>query len=152
MACYSAIEKKTIVVSPDDTVENILKVLKKNKVATVAVVDKDGYFYGTFSKPILLRNLVSVPVITSGEVQIGMNIAAAPGVAKRLGKVLPLCVTEVMERKPKTILPNEPIWEAASQLSQNGEAICVIDDNGKFMGIITYDSMVEELHNMLKIS
>lgn len=152
MACYSAIDNKTAIVLPEDIVENVLKALKKSKAITAAVVDKDGRFCGIISKPILLRNLVSVPVITSGEVQIGMNIPAAPGVAKRLGKVLPLCVTEVMDRKPKTILPNEPIWEAASQLSQNREAICVIDDKGKFMGIITYDSMVEELQNMLKTS
>ena len=149
MACYSAIEKKGVTLSPDNTVEEALKLIKKGKAVSASVVDDEGNFLGVFSKSILLKNLIPVPVTTSSGVQIDMKVTAVPGVAKRLGCLLPLKVIEVMDRRPVRVLPDEPIWEAVGQIAAYSEPLCVIDENDKFMGLITYESLIDKLNASL---
>jgi len=149
MACYSAIEKKGVMLSPDNTVEEALKLIKKGKAVSASVVDDEGNFLGIFSKSILLKNLIPVPVTTSSGVQIDMKVTAVPGVAKRLGGLLPLKVTEVIDRRPVRVLPDEPIWEAVGRMAAYSEPLCVIDENDKFMGLITYESLIDKLNSSL---
>ncbi|MFP4098259.1 MAG: HPP family protein [Alphaproteobacteria bacterium] len=149
MACHSAIEKKGSVLLPEETVENALAVLKEHEITAVPVIDGDGGFQGLFSIGILLRNLIPVSLTTSSGVQIDMKMTAVPGVAKRLAKIMPLSVAEVMDRKPARILPNEPIWEVVGQLTVKGEPLCVIDEKGKFIGLITYNSLFHELKDQM---
>jgi len=151
MACYSAIEKKGVTLSPGKTVEEALNVLKKSKAATASVIDDEGTFLGIFSMGILLKNLIPAPITTSNGVQIDMKIPAAPGVAKRLDRILSINVSEVIERNPVKVLPDEPIWEAVGRLVAHCEPLCVIDENGKFMGLVTYESLINELNNSLKV-
>jgi len=147
MPCHSAIAKKTVTLSPDDSVEKALKIIKKEKIRATAVIDDDNEFKGTFSLKILLKNLIPVSVIMSQDIQIDIKVEAAPGIAKRMAGVMTLPVSDLMDRKPITILPDEPIWEGVAQLTKHGEPLCVVDDKGKYMGMITYESLVEDLKN-----
>ena len=150
MACHSAIEKKGVALSPKDTVEKALKTLKKRKTTAASVVDEEGNLLGVFSMGILLKNLIPVPITTSSGVHIDMKMTATPGVARRLGGVMPLSVSEVVERNPVKVLPDEPIWEVVGRMVTNCEPLCVVDDSGKFMGLVTYESLIDELTNSLK--
>ncbi len=150
MACYSAIEKKGIVLSPDKTVKKALKLLKKNKVAVAPVIGEEGKFLGVFSMSVLLKNLIPVPITTSSGVQIDMKLSAAPGVGRRLIGILQHKVAEVVERKSVIISPDAPLWEAVGRLTTQCEPLCVVDKNGKFMGLITYESLIDELENSAK--
>ena len=147
MPCHSAIAKKKITLSPDDSVEKALEIIKKEKIRAAAVIDDNNEFKGTFSLKILLKNLIPVSVIMSQDVQIDIKVEAAPGIAKRMAGVMILPVSDLMDRKPITILPDEPIWEGVAQLTKHGEPLCVVDDKGKYMGMITYESLVEDLKN-----
>ena len=147
MPCHSAIAKKNITLSPDDSVEKALKIIKKEKIRAAAIIDDENEFKGTFSLKILLKNLIPVSVVMSQDVQIDIKVEAAPGIAKRMAGVMTLPVSDLMDRKPITILPDEPIWEGVAQLTKHGEPLCVVDDKGKYMGMITYESLVEDLKN-----
>ncbi len=149
MTCDSAIEKDGVVLSDDVTVEKALELLKKSGVSNASIVDNDGNFLGIFSAAILLKNLIPVPITTSSGVQIDMKITAAPGVAKRFGGLLPLKITEVMERNPARILSDEPMWEAVGHIVVSGEPLCVFDNSDKFMGFITYESLVNRLNSSI---
>jgi len=148
MPCHSAICKNTVLVSYNDTVEKVLKTIKKAKVFAAAVQDDDGNFIGTFSEKVLLSNLIPVSFATSQGVQIDIKVQAAPGIAKRLAKVMPLPVSELMDRKPSTVSPDDPIWQGVATLTKHGEPLCVVDDKGKFLGMITYESLVRDLQDM----
>lgn len=148
MPCYSAIVKKLVTVSPDDSVESVIVVLRKNKISAVPVVDEKGALLGLFSMKILLRNLIPVSIAMSNGVQMDIKVSAAPGVAKRLAKVKPLSVGEVMERKYPSVGPDAQIWEGVSLLTTQGGPLPVVDDKGKFIGMITYDSIVETLEDI----
>ena len=148
MPCHSAITEKNVTASPGDSVEKVLKSIEKGKVRAASVVDDDGQFVGIFSLKILLKNLIPVSVAMSDGVQIDIKVQAAPGIAKRMGKVMPLPVSDLMDRKPVTVLPDDPIWEGVSQLTKSGEPLCVVDDKGKYLGMITYESLVNDLRNI----
>ncbi len=148
MPCHSAIVKKNITSSPDSSVEDVLKSIRKAKVHACAVIDDEGLFLGLFSIKILLKDLIPVSVAMAGDVRIDLKVTAAPGVAKRLenSKILP--VSELMDRKPAIISPDAPLWEGVSLLINNGSPLPVVDNDGKFCGLITYDSLVEVLENI----
>jgi len=148
MPCHSAIVDKLISVRPDELVENVLALLQKNKISAVPVIDEDGLLIGVFSMSVLLRNLIPVSVAMTDGVQMDITVAAAPGVAKRLQKVKPLPVSELMDRKFASVGPDSPIWEGVSLLTNNGSPLPVIDDAGKCKGVITYDSLVKTLEDI----
>lgn len=148
MPCHSAIAKKNITASPEDSVEKVLKAVKKEKVSSAAIIDENGIFVGLFSRKILLSNLIPVSIAMADGVQIDVRVTAAPGVAKRLSNVKNHAVSEVMDRKPTKIKPDAPIWEGVSLLTKHGGPLCVVDDNDKFHGFLTYTSLIEDLENM----
>lgn len=148
MPCHSAISQTILSVCHSDVVEDVLLELENAKTNIAIVLDDDDVFLGVFSKKILLKNLIPVSVAMADGVQIDFKMPAAPGIAKRLAKVMPLAVSELMERKPKSVLPDEPVWNSVSQLTAHGEPLCVIDKNDRFLGVITYESLLDDLKNM----
>ncbi len=148
MPCHSAIEKKSITVKPEDSVEKTLKAMRKAKVPAVAIVDDENILLGVFSMKVLLRNLIPVSIAMADGVQIDVTVQAAPGVAKRLSNVMPLNVEDVMDRKPCTVSPDSAIWVGVGLLIKNGMPLCVVDEASKFHGFVTYESLVSDLENM----
>ncbi|MBX2833801.1 MAG: CBS domain-containing protein [Micavibrio sp.] len=152
MPCHAAIAEKTLVFSPDMNVEKALKELKKKKQRHAAVVDDTGALLGIFSFGCLLGNIMPVSVAIQDGISIDLPVRAAPGVAKRLRKLFPLTVQELMERKNITIVfPETPIWECVNRLTSSGGPAIVVDkDNGKYLGLIEELSVLEELQRMLE--
>ncbi len=149
MPCHSAMIKKPVTVLPDQDVEEVIAVLRKNKIDAVAVVDKDGKLEGVFSIQILLENLLPVSVTTGGDVHVDVRVAAAPGVAKRLKKVKPLKVSELMDRKPNAVTPGTPLWEGVKTLVRHGAPLLVVEaETGKFLGMVSEQSAVDELERV----
>lgn len=149
MPCHAAIIKDLKTASPEDTVEKVIKLIKKSKVSTVPVVDEKGIILGIFSMKILLKNLIPVSVAMNDGIMLDIKVGAAPGVAKRLTKVKPLSVSDLMERRFQTVEPDAPLWEGVSLLTRHGGPIVVMDDKKKLIGLISYASVVdalEELH------
>ncbi len=148
MPCHTAVVKDLLIVSPDDIVEDALQNLHKQNIAAAPVVDENGLLVGLFSMRSLLKNLIPVQVAMNDGVTMDIKVGAAPGVAKRLHKVKPLKVHEIMERKVETVRPDDPIWEGVSSLTRQEGPVAVVDENNKFIGLMTHSSMILELEDI----
>lgn len=149
MPCHAAIAEKTITLSPDTDVESALKELKKKKQEAAAVVNDKGEVEGLFSLTILMKNLLPVSVAMADGIQLDMKVSAAPGIAKRLRKVYPLAVTEIMDRRFNTVGPETPIWEAVNALVGSATPLVVTEgESQKYLGMLTSESVMEELKRL----
>ena len=149
MPSHAAIAEKSISFPSDMEVEKALKELKKKNLEEAAIVNEEGVVEGVLSLPIVMKNLLPVSVAMSDGIQLDVTVRAAPGIAKRLKKIYPLSVGEIMERKFKTVYPETPIWEAVNHLVNNAAPLIVVEDeNNKFIGMITGQSAMEELQRL----
>ena len=148
MPCHTAVLKNVLTISPEDVVEDALKALHKQKISVAPVVDDNGILVGLFSMRSLLKNLIPVQVAMNDGVTMDIKVGAAPGVAKRLQKVKPLKVLEIMERKVETVRPDDPIWEGVSCLTKQDDPVAVVDESHKFVGLMTHASMIQELEDI----
>ena len=149
MPSHAAIAEKSLSFSPDTEVEKALKEMKKKKQDEAAIVNKDGEIEGVISLAIIMKNLLPVSVAMSDGIQLDVKVRAAPGVAKRLKKIYPLMVSDIMERKFASIYPETPIWEAVNHLVNNtGPLVVVEGENNKFIGMINSQSAMEELQRL----
>ena len=145
MSCQDAMLPEPIKVAPDMSVEDAIHLLESHKISAAPVVDGDGTLLGVFSMKILLQNLIPVSVMMVDGMRLDMKMGAAPGVGKRLAHVKPLPVSELMERKVTIVQATTPLWEAVSMLTKHGGSLSVVDEDMKFMGMITYASLVGAL-------
>ncbi len=149
MPCHAAVTEKFIALSPDHEVGEALDAMKKAKVDTAPVVDADGKVVGVFSHHVLLKNLLPVSVAMGGGAQTDIRIGAAPGIAKRLKKIYPLKIGEIMDRKFPAVHPETPLWEGIGLLVQNGMPLLVIDGkSGKAQGVMNFQSALDELNRI----
>ena len=149
MPCHAAISKKYLTLSHDTSVEKALELLAKSKVGAVPVTEKGGVFIGIFSIENLLKNLLPVSVAMADGIQLDVNVAAAPGVAKRLRKVKPLAVSGFLMHKITTVAPGTPLWEGVQVMVRQNGILPVVDaESGKLMGVINELSMMAELERL----
>ncbi len=149
MPCHAAMTKNPITVSPDQTVEDVLALMKKSAADVVAVVGEDQVLQGMFSIQGLFKNALPVSVTMADGGQMDVSVHAAPGIAKRLKKVDPLPISELMERKVDVVYPETPTWEGVNFVVQHGAPLFVVEkDSHKFLGLITFQSALEELQRL----
>jgi CBS-domain-containing membrane protein len=152
MPCASATVQNVPTLSPDQEIGTVMKLFKKHQLEHFPVVDEDGILLGYLSQHIILRNLLPVSFSIPGMTETGvMRIGAAPGIAKRLKKIKPLKVEDLMERKFQSVHPETPIWEGVQMLVEYGSPLMVVEDqSGKFIGLINRFSALEEMERLLK--
>lgn len=150
MPCHAAIIEKALVLKSDQPLEKALKDMKKANVDHAAVKDQDGIICGFFSYSILMKNLLPVSVVMNEGVQLDVTIRAAPGIAKRLKKVMPLTIDNFMERKNFPIVyPQTPLWEGINLIVQTNMPLTVAEpETHKYIGIISHGSALEELQRL----
>ena len=149
MPCHAAMIEKLITVSPNQEIEEVIGILRKNDIDAVPVVDEDGKLKGMFSTQILLKNLLPVSMTTGDALGMNVTVGAAPGVAKRLRKVKPLTVSDLMERKTNIVHPETPLWEGVNMLVHHGAPLFVVEkDGGKLMGMIFEQSIIDEMERV----
>lgn len=151
MPCETAIIRDAYTVKPDMLVADALEYLKENRIRMAPVVDDDGKLCGAFSLSVLLKSLLPISVTMDEGVQrLEFVIGAGPGVAKRLRKTKPRTVREVMATDIVVVHPTTAIWEIVRLLVKYGSPIPVIEEqSGKFVGVVSEQSSIEELHSIL---
>lgn len=149
MPSHAAIAEKGLTFTPDTEVEKALKELKKKNIEAAAIVNEDNIVEGVFSIPIVMKNLLPVSVTMQDGIQLDVTVRAAPGIAKRLKKVYPLTVADLMDRKYNSINPETPIWEAVHHLvNSNGPLLVVDAEKNSYIGMITAQSAMDELKRL----
>ena len=141
--------EKPLKISPDTTVEQALKQLKKDKSGYAVIVNDNGTFEGILSAKILMKHLLPVSVNINDGSGVDVSVNAAPGIAKRLKKVEALPVSNFMQRKVNFILPESPTWEGISMIITKGDPLIVVQDEDlKFLGLITHASALDDLQKI----
>lgn len=153
MPCEEAMITKVITLDPDQTVEEALATLEKKNIRAAPVLDGSGKLLGMFSFHHLLTNLLPVSVTMDDGLQnLDFVIGAAPGVSKRLRKLKPQKIGEIMDRKVIVLHPHTPIWEGIRLLVKYGSPLPVIsEEDGRFLGILTEQSAVHELEKSIDV-
>lgn len=150
MPCHAAIVDKALVLKVDTKISKALKDMKKKGVQSAAVIDGKGALAGFFSYRILMKNLLPVSIAMSDGIQLDVTIPAAPGIAKRLKKVMPLTVETLMERKNfPVVYPETPLWEGVNLIVQTGLPLSVVEGEANtYIGLVTHESALEELERL----
>jgi len=151
MPCKDALVKKVMTVSPDMSVEQALKDMKKSGLFFAPVVDSDGTLVGLFSVSRLLENTlpVSVALASGGAAGVNVMVPSAPGMAKRLQKYRGARVSEMMQRQFGVVDPDMSLESAVRLIRETGEPAVVVDGpSGAFQGVVTAESVLEALEKM----
>ncbi len=149
MPCHSAMMDKFVSVTPDQSVESVLALMHKKKADYLAVVDAKGILQGYLSYRTLLKSLIPVSVQLGGGKAGDIIVGAAPGIARRLRKVKPLQIAEIMERKINSVHPNTPVWEGVSLLVELGAPLFILEpESNKLIGVMDEESALAELERL----
>lgn len=149
MPCHATIDQNSICVKQTETIETIVALMQERGQSIVAVENEDGVFEGVFSLQTLMKNSLPVSVAMNDGVQMDIKVPAAPGIAKRLDKVLPLPVQGFIDRQIVVIRPDTAIWQGVSLLIQHGEPLVVVDtDKQTFVGFMTFQTAYAELNRL----
>ncbi|GJL84683.1 MAG: hypothetical protein DHS20C02_04580 [Micavibrio sp.] len=149
MPCHSSMIEHLITVKADQEVGEAIEVLRKNEIDAVPVVNDEGGLEGIFSTQILLKNLLPVEFTTGDGLHMDIKVGAAPGVAKRLRKVKPLKVSDLMDRKVNAVTPETPLWEGVNMLVHKGAPVLVVErEGGKLLGMIVEQSIIDEMERV----
>jgi len=151
MRCEDALIMKVTSLSPDQTVEEAMDILKTKNIRGAPVLDEESRLLGMFSFAQLLTTLLPVSVTMDDGVQnLDFVIGAAPGVSKRLRKLKPQRVSDIMDTKAIVLHPQTPIWEGIRLLVKYGSPLPVIEEEtGRFLGLMTEQSAILELEKSI---
>ncbi len=155
MPCKRAMITKVISVDPDKTIGDVLAMFNEYNIRGVPVVENDE-IVGVFHLRNILQNLLPVNVTVDHGVNLDLRldylVGAAPGIAKRLRKLLLVKVGEVMEpvKDLRLVTPETPLWEGVRLLVKYDSPLAVVEsqENRKMAGIISSQSIVKALLDM----
>lgn len=154
MSCKEAIIPTSILLRPDQTVKEALAILEENQIRTAPVVDHNNILVGMFGLHCLMEDLLPMAAqITDGLDDLDFIIGGAPGAAKKIRKIGPQLVRNHMEKEIEELLltPETPMLEVIRMLTKHGSPLPVVEENtNKFAGIVSEQSCLHRLHEILK--
>jgi CBS domain-containing protein len=141
---------KAITVKSDITVGEALDILQKKGIRSMPVVDAKNRLLGSFSYTYLFKSLLPKSVTMEGGVgDVGFAFDTAPGAAKRLGRLHDMKVSDVMWRDCPRLDADTPTWEMLRLLLNHGSPLPVVDSGSRLLGIISDQSVLESLEEVL---
>jgi CBS domain-containing protein len=152
MPCNEMMITDVVTVKTGQTVDEAIKVIEDAHIRFAPVVDDAGQLVGVFSTRSLMRSLLPVSVTMVGGLEtLDFVMGATPGVAKRLRKSLPKLVGDVMcvPADVTVIHPEKTVWEAIRLMAATGDPLPVVGNKGDFLGLITEQSILENLHRVI---
>lgn len=149
--CSDAMIKEVLTLSPDQTVAEAMAIYKQANIRSLPVVDSDGRLVGLMGLRHVLLNLLPKSVtMEDGVRRLDFIMDAAPGIAKRYKKSLPMKVKDLMDKNPTVVEHDTSMWEAVRVMALHGSPLSIIDGNtGKFAGMISRQTLLDELENVI---
>lgn len=150
--CSDAIVKQVVCARPDQSVEQALQIFKEHNIRTVPVVDKDGIFHGVFGlREVLVELLPTAVKMQDGLEDLDFILDAEPGIAKRLKKLRPRLIGDVMNKKIKVAHPSTSTWEVLRMMTLYGSPVAIVEkESKKFVGVVSRQTLLEELENLIE--
>lgn len=156
MFCRNALVPTVITAGPEQTIGDALGLLETHGIRAVPIVDAAGKLVGQFNFDVVLSNLLPGPItveahgLMDANLRLDYLVDAEDHVAKRLGELLPVKLTEVMDQEVHVVHPDTPLWEGIRQLFQHGSPIAVVDEEtGKLLGLLSVQSVMGELAKLV---
>lgn len=153
MSCRDALVRNTITLPPDATVEDALRIIHEKEIRTIPVVDANNIFLGMFGLHCLMEDLLPIAArMEDGITDLGFVEGGAPGAAKRIRKLAPRALRTVLDDIPaESILsPDIPMLEIIRRLAEYGSPLPVVDEDRKFIGLVSEQSCIARLKEVLK--
>lgn len=149
--CSDAMINNIITIKPDQTVSEAMAIFDEQGIRSLPVVNSDGKLVGVFGlRHVLLQLLPNSVTMDDGVRRLDFIMDAAPGIAKRLKKALPLKVADVMDKNPTVVERDTSMWEAVRIMAVHGSPISVINsDNGQFEGMISRQTLLKDLQRIV---
>lgn len=137
-----------ITVSPQSTLQNVVKTLVEHRIGAVPVVASDGKLVGMISDGDLMR-----ATETDLEQRRSRSLARVVGVQPRADESVKShgrSATDVMTRDVIVAAPDTPLQHIATLLEKNGIKRVPIVSNGKLIGIVSRANLVQALASARK--
>ena len=109
--------KKIFTLTKKDTVQECAKMMKKHRINSVIIIDKEKNMEGVITKTELIKIYLTK-------------------------KIAPVRISKIMNRKVITASPSDPILQIESLLLKYGISRMIIKRNQKPIGIITFRDFV----------
>ena len=145
--CLDATVEHIISLKPDNTVREAMNIFAEKDIRSLPVVDNDGKYLGLVGLRHILKKLLPASVtMEDGLENLDFIQDATPGIAKRLKRLYPMPVTEVMDAEYITIEPDTATWEAVRVMALHGSPVPIVNEKtNKLDGLITRQSLLTEL-------
>jgi CBS domain-containing protein len=133
-------ESSPATVSPDTSVEDVVRTLRENELPGVPVVDGDGRCVGIVTEADL------VLPDPNGDLHIPHYINLFGGTVfleplgrfeKRLRKAFASTAADMMTRDPDTVTPDTTVREAAGIVHKSGHNRLPVVEDGRLVGVVT---------------
>jgi len=149
--CSDAMIKEVLTLKPDQTVAEAMAIYKKENIRSLPVVDDNGKLVGLMGlKDVLLNLLPKSVTMNDGVRRLDFIMDAAPGIAKRLKKTLPMKVSEIMDKNPTALERDTSTWEAVRVMALHGSPLSIVDPKtGDFLGMISRQTLLGQMEIMV---
>ena len=149
--CSDAVIQNILTIKPEQTVKEAMDTFKREDIRSLPVVDENGKLLGLFGlRHVLLKLLPASVTMEDGVQRLDFLMGAAPGIAKRLKKTLPLKVEDVMDKNPMVLEADTSTWEAVRIMALHGSPISIVDPKtGDFVGMISRQTLLNELESLM---
>ena len=142
--------KDVVSISPDDTVEKVLRTFKSKNISGLPVVDSDNKVIGILSARDLIAysetaQIIPLPYTSDWMYSYTYMIDSVPH-KKNAEEFLQTHVSEVMKRKVFTINEQDS-WHDAASLMKKREVnrLPVVDKAGRLKGVVTRTDLLHFL-------
>ena len=141
-------DRDPVTVSPESTVEEVVRVLKANDLTGVPVVNDGGRCVGIITEEDL------VLTDEEGDLHIPHYIELMGGVVfleplrrfeERLRKAVAASAQDMMTEDPVTVEASAPVAEAARLISERRHNRLPVVEHGRMVGIVTRVDVLEAL-------
>ena len=147
--------KKVIVLKPNDNIKDAIHKLVKYDIYSLPVVDEKKKLVGLVTEGDIIRSIDAYfPVIRHEHENIFAIVLAIldakkdefSAVKDSILRGIHIKVSDVMNRCPKIIGPNENVYEAVKRMNKyKVRVLPVIDKNQRLLGIIARQDIIREL-------
>lgn len=149
-AALNVMKADVITVSPEATLEEVIKVLENNRISGLPVVDSEKKVVGVITEKDIVDYAGSLHVVprikTSSWISPHIDVSDIATVKKGYEMLASVKVKKVMSDRPVTVGKGTNITEVARLMKKkNVNRVPVVDGEGKLVGIIARADLVNYL-------
>lgn len=152
MPIEDALIPNPITINAEYTVEQALTLINKHQIRSVPIVENSGKFIGMFGLHSLLDDLLPMAAkMEEGVKDLDFVVGGAPSAAKKIRKLAHKSVLEVIKKTEEHHLKDDmSILESIRRLYKYGSPLPVVTKELKFLGLISEQSCLNHLNEVLK--